>query len=437
MTSEGLADLRRESGRSTLPSSSQPELSPADPPLPQAAALNVLLVSTFAWSTAGRLAVALDEAGFVVDAVAPPNSVVHGIVAVRRSHRLSLIRPVSSLRRLIEDCRPDLVIPSDDPSRQALHSVYASADPTSARGEAVRECLVRSLGAPETYDWIYSRAMLMDIALQRGLCAPPTSLVTTEAAASAWQRRHAGPVVMKTDGSWGGRGVEIVHTADEVASAWRRLTTPPNATRVLKRLFVDRTPWPLRDRLTGRQPVVSIQTYVPGHPANVAVSCLDGEVVAAVTAEVVVSTRPTGPATVLKVIDHPEMTATAASIVKALHLTGLCGFDFVLDPSTGRAHLVELNPRATPTSHLLTADGSDPLRSLAASMREQAPPERQAPYSEGLVALFPQELERDPQSEYLARAHHDIPAHAEDFVAKAGTTPVQRVRRDVRAAWLM
>ena len=87
-------------------------------------------------------------------------------------------------------------------------------------------------------------------------------------------------------------------------------------------------------------------------------------------------------------------------------------------------------------AHLLTADGSDPLRSLAAALRKQAPPHRRTPYAEGLVALFPQELERDPASEYLARAHHDVPVHAEDFVAKAGTGPAARLRREVRAASL-
>jgi predicted ATP-grasp superfamily ATP-dependent carboligase len=137
---------------------------------------------------------------------------------------------------------------------------------------------------------------------------------------------------------------------------------------------------------------------------------------------------------VLRVIDNPEMTETAASIVKALRLTGLCGFDFVIEAETGRAHLVELNPRATPTAHLLTADGADPLRSLAAALRRQAAPRRRTPYADGLVALFPHEVQRDPASEYLATAHHDVPVNAQDFVAKAGHRPGGRVRRDLRAA---
>jgi hypothetical protein len=391
----------------------------------------VLLVSTFGWNTAGRLAVAFADAGFVVEAIGPSNSVVHVIGAVRRSYLLHVVRPVATIRRAIEQGDPDLVVATDDPSRQALHRVYAAADPETERGLVARACLERSLGPPETYDQIYSRAALIELATSRGLCAPPTTQVASAAEAVAWQRGHGGPVVVKTDGSWGGRGVMIAEDAADVEVAWRRLSAPPSAVRVAKRLLLDRSPWPLRDRLGRRRPSVSIQAYVPGRPANVAVACLDGEVLAAVSAEVVVSARPTGPATVLKVVDHPEMAETAASIVAAFRLTGLCGFDFVLEPDTGRPHLVELNPRATPTAHLLTADGTDPLRFLGAALMRQAPPHRGTPYAQGLVALFPQELERDPDSEYVAQAYHDVPTHAQDFVEKAGARLAARLRWDM------
>ena len=79
---------------------------------------------------------------------------------------------------------------------------------------------------------------------------------------------------------------------------------------------------------------------------------------------------------------------------------------------------------------MLTADGADPLRSLAAALRRQAAPRRRTPYADGLVALFPQEVQRDPDSHYLATAHHDVPANAQDFVAKAGSRLTSRVRQE-------
>ena len=193
----------------------------------------VLLVSTFSWTTAGRLAVALDEAGFVVDAVGPTNSVVHGLGAVRRGHRLGLTGRCARSPAPSRRANPDLVIPSDDPSRQALNRLYGLADPSTRRGAVTRACLARSLGPPETYDEIYSRTALMEIAAgARALCAPLTTRWPGSDEAVAWQDATTASAVMKTDGSWGGRGVEIVEDADDVAAAWRRLSTPPNSARV-------------------------------------------------------------------------------------------------------------------------------------------------------------------------------------------------------------
>jgi len=118
---------------------------------------------------------------------------------------------------------------------------------------------------------------------------------------------------------------------------------------------------------------------------------------------------------VLRVIDNPDMSYAVKSIVSHLELSGLCGLDFILDDE-GRAHLLELNPRATPTSHLVGADGTDLLTALRTAFGFERPAVRTASYPDGLVALFPQELRRDADSPNLRLAHHDIPAYAPDLV---------------------
>jgi hypothetical protein len=377
----------------------------------------VLVASTFTWTTAGRLAVAFDDAGFVVDAVAPVRSILHRIGAVRDAYRLGVTRPLADLRRAIEASSPDLVVPADDPTRQALHRVHEAADSSSAAGAAVRAVLERSLGRPDAYPLVYSRRALMTLAADLGHRVPTSADAATGAAALAWKASHVGPAVMKTDGSWGGRGVEVVVDESDVAAAWRRFSRPPRWHRIAKRLVVDCEPWPLRDRLAGRRGEVSIQSYVVGRPGTVAVACLSGEVLAATASEVLVTTRPTGPSTVLRVVDGGEMTDTVIDVVRQLGLSGLCGFDFLIEAETGHPYLLELNPRATPTSHLITADGVDPLATLGSALRGRPPPPRRDPYPGGMVALFPQEIERDLASPYLVSGHHDVPTHAEDFVS--------------------
>jgi thioesterase domain-containing protein len=380
--------------------------------------LKVLVASTFRWPGAARLAVELHEVGCTVDGVAPHGSALHAISAVRRSHRLGLTDPVRSLRLAIEGSDPDVVVPFDDRTRHALGLLHAGTDPRTESGARMRALLERSLGSPDNFTGMYSRANVLTIAREAGIMCPPTAIVRSADDISAWFESHPGPAVLKTDGSWGGRGVAIVHTEADGCRAWREMRRRPSVARALKRLVAARDPWDLRALLVGTRPTLSIQSYVAGRPANAAVACFEGTALGAVHAEVIESDGPTGPSTVVRVIDHPDITYAVKSVVSNLELSGLCGLDFILDDD-GRAHLIELNPRATPTSHLTAADGTNLLTALRAAFGHERPPVRTATYPNGLVALFPQELARDASSPNLGFAHHDVPTYAPDLVALA------------------
>lgn len=388
--------------------------------------LRLLLATAFAWEGAGRLAVELARIGCVVEAVAPSNSVVHRLPSVARTHRLDRIRPLRALRHAMLESHADLVIPFDDRTRRALQQIHEQAEPGSPSGARLRALVEKSLGPPELYSWIYSRAAVMAAATECGVRCPPTTVARDADAIVEWMERHGGAVVVKTDGSWGGREVVIVRDARDAAGVWRQLSRPPEWVRIAKRFLIDRDPWPLRSRLAGRRPVVSVQAYVEGSAANVAAACLDGEVVGAVQAEVIRSDGQLGPSTVINVTDDAEMLGAAGEMARRLRLTGLCGFDFVLGEETGRAHLVEVNPRATPTVHLLAAGGIDPLTSWRAALGYAGPPARTGTYPNGLVALYPQEMQRDPHSPFLSEAYHDVPKDCPallDHVTARGRRP--------------
>jgi thioesterase domain-containing protein len=382
------------------------------------ALLRALLATNFRWPEPGRLAAELADAGWVVEAVAPAGSILHSMAAVKASTRLSLFRPLSSLREAVTRSHGAFIIPFDDRMRSALQELYYRTETTTTSGLRLRELLARSLGRPEFYPVVYSRAAIMAMAAAGQMRSAKTSQVNTLGDAIAWIERN-GPSVLKTDGSWGGRGVVIAHDARDAAVAWDRLSRPPNAARIFKRFVVERDPWPLRIRIRGLRPAISIQTYVPGRPGNVAAACLRGELLGAVQAEVVRSDGPLGPSTVLRIIDHPDMLETARTMARRLGISGLCGFDFILEEETGRASFIELNIRATPTCHLVSADGVDLLASLRAALGYGKSRGRINNYPGGLVALFPQEMKRDPSSPYLSEAFHDVPDHAREFVARA------------------
>jgi thioesterase domain-containing protein len=380
--------------------------------------LRALLATNFRWPEPGRLAAELANAGWVVEAVAPTGSILHSMAAVTASTRLSLLRPLASLRKAVSASRGAFIIPFDDRMRSALQELYDRIDANTTSGHRLRELLARSLGPPKFYPIVYSRAAIMAMAAEGKLRSAETSQIDTLDDAIAWIQQN-GPAVLKTDGSWGGRGVAVAHDGREAAVAWERLSRPPNAARIVKRFVLERDPWPLRMRIRGLRPPISIQTYVPGRPGNVAAACIRGELLGAVQAEVLRSDGPLGPSTVLRVIDHPDMLDTARAMARRLGISGLCGFDFILEEGTGRASFIELNLRATPTCHLVSADGVDLLASLLTALGYGASPGRINNYPGGLVALFPQEMKRDPSSPYLREAFHDVPDHAREFVARA------------------
>ncbi|MBL0748518.1 thioesterase domain-containing protein [Nocardioides baculatus] len=346
--------------------------------------LRVLVATTFGWPGAARLAEQLVATGCTVQAVAPRTSPVHGLGSLERVHRLSLTAPLRSLAAAVEASRPDLVVPFDDRTRQALERARTAADPGTAAGSRLRAVLDRSLGAPGDVGSVYSRARLMEVAAAAGIPCPETVVVRSESEVEDWFATHPGPGVLKTDGSWGGRGVTMAPGVSEARRAWRTMSRPPPLHRALKRLVAERDPWALRALLLGARPVVSIQPMVEGRPANSAVACHEGTVLAAVHVEVLESVGPTGPATRVRLVEHADMTYAAKSVVAALRLSGLCGLDFVVDRA-GTAHLLELNPRATPTAHLVGADGADPLSALRAALGHELPLQRESPRPGDLV----------------------------------------------------
>ena len=305
--------------------------------------LKVLVACTFRWPGAARLAADLHEVGCTVEGVAPRGSALHVISAVQRSHRLSLTDPLGSLRAAIEASDADIVVPFDDRTRYALALLQARSDPRTRSGARMRERLERSLGSPDKVTWVYSRAAVLAMARDSGVLCPLTEVVRSAGDISAWFERHPGPAVLKTDGSWGGRGVAILRGESDGRKAWREMRRRPPLARALKRLVVARDPWDLRALMAGTRPTFSIQSYVAGRPANAAVACFRGTTLAAVQAEVIESAGKTGPSTVLRLIENPDMAYAVKSVVNNLELSGLCGLDFILDDG-GRAHLIELEP---------------------------------------------------------------------------------------------
>ena len=346
-----------------------------------------MILSTMRWFSAARLGHALTEAGFRTSACRPrghPLGLVDGLVADCRLHKFS---PLRSLTTAIRRAGPDIVLPDDERALVLLRRLHRRVQASDPELAAV---VGRSLGHVEDWPLIASRAGLEHEADALGVLAPKTDRVESLAALSAWVAESGLPIALKTDGSWGGRGVAVVRDADRIPDIWRSISNPPKLHRAIKRLVFDLDTDSLTAFARRQRPVVNIQQYVDGREGIVTAACLDGKVRALVCLEVVQATEPRGPASVVRIIDHPGMAEAARILVDRFGFSGFCGFDFILT-ADGNAHLLELNPRVTPTCHLLVEGECE---------------------SERTLVLFPTESIRGFSSDDPAIGVLDLPAHA-------------------------
>ncbi|WP_281784578.1 ATP-grasp domain-containing protein [Sinimarinibacterium flocculans] len=381
----------------------------------------ILLAATTRWPLAARLAMVLRGLGCSVQVWCPRQHPVDQLADIASRHHCSVLRPQHSLRRAINAAQPDLILPCDDEAVHTLVQLHARC----ADGDedaAVLRTIARSLGVPAACAQASARGELMRIAAAAGARMPQTRVLDSATALEAWAREIGFPAVLKTDRSWGGQGVAVVRDLAQARAALH-LVSHPSWCSALGEWILRRDPAPLLRRLQGQRPAVTIQRYIDGQAANRAVACWQGQTLAGISALVLRSRSGTGPATVVRIIDNAQMTDSALRLVETLGLSGLCGFDFVIERASGTAYLIEINPRATPVCHLPLGVDQDLPVALLNRLYERQRPLRYEPIGGAAIALFPGEWQRDPCSPFLHEAHHDVPWGECDLVRECLSPP--------------
>jgi hypothetical protein len=203
--------------------------------------------------------------------------------------------------------------------------------------------------------------------------------------------------------------VRIVRTLEEAERSYRALEAPPILARAAKRALIQGDKSLVWPSILRRRAVVNAQEFVAGREATSVLACWNGTLLASLHFEVLNKTNPTGPATVMRLIDNSEMSTAAEKIVKRLNLSGLVGLDFMLEDETGNSYLIEVNPRATQVGHLTLGPGRDLPAALYAAMTGEVIREAPKITENKIIALFPKEWERDPKSRFLRTGYHDVP----------------------------
>jgi thioesterase domain-containing protein len=368
-----------------------------------------MILTTMRWFSVARLAHALNEAGFSVSACRPKTHVLDVVDGLAGDYRLTRLRRMRSLINAIQQSEPDIILPDDERSLallRRLHERTRTVDP------AMATLVARSLGNVDDSTSIASRTALVTEARTLNIPAPATNVIDNADALDEWVAEYGLPVVLKTDGSWGGKGVAIVREMSHLREAWRRISNPPSLPRALKRVLVNRETASLGAWVRRVRPVVNAQQFVAGREAIVTVACVDGNVQTLVCLGVVQTSHPKGHAAAVRVIDHPGMAEAARRLVGRFELSGFCGLDFIVTDS-GEAQLLEVNARVTPTCHLLV--------------------EGDYPYGRTIVLFPPETLDGDDS----AATHPcvlDLPVRAPSLIHRGERIALRQQRPVARMA---
>jgi hypothetical protein len=363
----------------------------------------VLLVTTVDWMSTARYAGAFKAAAWTVDALSPPKAPVALSRYVDTHHRYRPLAALASLRKSIARAMPDLIVPCDDRAVGLALDLYAK----EKDGSPVKALIRRSLGTPEEFKTMLSRAGSMQAAADSGIRAPETIAVADEAALEDALARLGFPAVLKADGSWGGDGVIVAHSKDEALAAFAKLKRPASRLRNVARAWRRKDAHFLLAALNPPARAISVQKFVRGSSSASAFACWNGEIVGALYYDVLISDGAMGPPNVIRRVDCAQMAQASRLVAKRFGLSGIYGLDFIRD-ETGAAHLIEINPRTTQGGTLAFGEGRDLPSALAAAVM-RTPAARRDAIANDIVAFFPNEWQRDAASPYLTSGHHNVP----------------------------
>jgi hypothetical protein len=262
----------------------------------------------------------------------------------------------------------------------------------------------------------------MEIARSEGIAVPNTAAVGNFDELEKSIDKIGFPAVFKADGTAAGIGVRIAHTRLEAEHAFKELSSPPGSLRVLKRAAVDRDLTLLLPFVRRKRSLVNAQSFISGRDATASIACWKGKVLESITFEVLRSPKPNGPASVVGIIDNPQISKAAAKLVHRLHLSGLFGLDFKID-EFNVPYLLEMNPRATQSSHLNLGKGRDPAAGFVAAMSGQELLETEVATGSSVIVLFPNEWQDNPRSEFLRIGYHDVPWSEPELVRACTKKP--------------
>lgn len=361
------------------------------------------------WSGISRLPSGLSRHGLQVFALCPENSFIAKtkfLTDAIRYKTFTYSRSKIIYLRIIHAIihfKPDFIIPGDEDTILALQNVASLIRPLPFFQNIYRT--IRKSLAEESFDHlVLSKSDLQEKCVEWGVRTPKNKIVKNREDALNVALEFGYPVVIKHDSGYGGSGVVICDNEKELIAHFEKIENVSLIEKIKAHikdmLFVS---------ILRPNGVISIQQFIKGQIGQSPFCAFNGEVIALNPMQRV-HTYPgkTGPSSVSKGIEDRDIENFVKIIAKNLNYNGFGSVEYMISDDNQLLHVIELNPRPTPTCHMQSNHVTNDLcEAFAAGLNHKAyTPKKFWPFT---VAMFPGEKKRDPNSPYLTNSYHDIP----------------------------
>lgn len=362
----------------------------------------LLVLTATAWIGAARVPRALVLAGFEVTLLAPRGALAEKSGYLARIAYLpdnaTTMQWVHAFAATVRATRPRMIVPCDDTAFRLLQMLVLS--PPAALQPALHfelaALIVDSLGDPTHYETSVDKTLLPSAAVAMDVPMPPHAIIASIDEARAFAAQHGYPMILKRRHSSAGDGVAIVQLESGLADAFTALshTTSVNLER------------PAASQLLA-------QAFIDGAKKFYQVAARQGHLLAGFAGEKLVGhDDPKAPPTVNRYHHDPEMREIASKLTRGLSMSGFFALEGLVESSSGKIYLLEINRRLVGGAHRGGAFGVDLWAALHAAIDGGGPsPSRTdlEPGEEHIAVHFPQEWLRDPGSTWLRNYPVDVP----------------------------
>jgi predicted ATP-grasp superfamily ATP-dependent carboligase len=362
----------------------------------------ILLVSTASrWLGTARMPRSLARAGFEVSLLAPRGSLaLHSRFVARSSVLRDESTPMQwllSLVGMITEVEPRLVVPCDEVAIRLLFELVRNP-PRHLGGNSgaqVTQLVRQSLGDPTHYETSIDKTILPSAAHALGVPVPPYMLAETVDEAVARADALGYPVVLKRRYGFASQGVRILQHRDELRQAADVLLRPTQL-----------------DLGVRRAPTLLVQGFVEGPMLSQTMVAWEGVPLAGFARRREVPFTPgVGASAVVRVRRIPSIRDFTERLCRAFGMSGFFSVQYIEPVDGSRPVLLEINRRIVTFMHMDEYAGVDLCGALYQRLAglSQTCPFDMPDDADRVLASFPREWLRDPDSPWLRDHPSDVP----------------------------